>query len=118
MLFILILKEQQILHIYDTDYVVSAFVIHRESGEFILSEYGNQIIISRINMDKRHINTRNHDLLGLGIAKIEYIVNHITLFILDDTVLLSYINDCTKLLLGHDALGIALSYSEEENDSE
>ena len=69
-------------------------------------------------MDKRHINTRNHDLLGLGISKIEYIVNHITLFILDDTVLLSYINDCTKLLLGHDAFGIALSYSKEENDPE
>ena len=69
-------------------------------------------------MDKRHINTWNHDLLGLGISEIEYIVNHISRFILDNAVLLSYINDCTKLLLGHDTLGIALSYSKEENDSE
>ena len=91
-------------------------------GGFATPDEGKVIFegkdITNLSPDKRHINTRNHDLLGLGIAKIEYIVNHITFFILDDTVLLSYINDCTKLLLGHDALGIALSYSKEENDSE
>ena len=91
-------------------------------GGFATPDEGKVIFegkdITNLSPDKRHINTRNHDLLGLGISKIEYIVNHITFFILDDTVLLSYINDCTKLLLGHDALGIALSYSKEENDSE
>ena len=57
-------------------------------------------------MDKRHVNTRNHDLLGLGISKIEYIVNHITLFIFDDTPMLGD----AKIMLWAEPLSTTAAY--------
>ena len=69
-----------ILHIYNTDYVVSAFSSY--TGSLVnLSSLNMEIkiIISRINMDKRSYQyAEPRPTLASGIAKIEYIVNHIS----------------------------------------
>ncbi len=47
------------------------------------------IVISSIQTDRYHIDAWNHDILGVGIGKIEHIVDQLAFLGFDDTVLMT-----------------------------
>ena len=96
-----IILQKKIFHIDDSDYIVRRILVDRNTRKHILAKYVEYFLIGCVHLNKCHINTWNHDLFGLGIAKIEQIMNHITFFIFDDTSLLTDIYNGAKLFLGH-----------------
>ena len=92
-------QKKQILHVYDTDYIVSGIFVNRESGMHMFLEDGKQFLISAVYIHKSHINAGYHHVSGRRISEVEYIVDHLLFFIFNDTVLFTDIHNGAQFML-------------------
>ena len=76
---LLVIIEQQILHIDNTDDIIGTVLINRKSCKLILSEQFDQLLIGIVDVCKSHIDTRYHNLFCLRITKIKQIIDHVFL---------------------------------------
>ena len=97
MLFVIV--DQQVLHIDHTDHVIRGVFIDRVTGVFILAVQVDDFLIGVVHIHKTHVHFGNHDVFCSGVSKIKNIVDHVTLFRLDHTVLMAYIHDGTDIFL-------------------
>ena len=93
---LLVIIEQQILHIDNTDDIIGTVLINRKSCELILSKQFDQLLIGVVDVCKGHIDTRYHNLFCLRITKIKQIIDHVFFFCFDDTCLMGNIHDGTQ----------------------
>ena len=77
---LLVLAEEKIFHVQDTDDVIGRILIDRKSGKFVFLKNINQFVISIIYICKSHIRSWNHNFLCLRITKIKQIVDHLMFF--------------------------------------
>ena len=93
--------KKQILHINDTNDVVLRFLIDRKTGKLIFTENIDQFFISIVYTGKGDMHLGNHDIFGIGISQIKYIVDHFLFIGFNHAILVADIYDCTKLFFSH-----------------
>ena len=101
-----IILQKKIFHIDDSNDIVCRVFVYGHACKHILTEYFKYLLIGGIRLHKGHINTGNHDFLGLGIAKIEQVMNHIPFLVFDDPAFLTDIHDGTEFFLCYILFGI------------
>ena len=98
---LLVLAEEKIFHVQDTDDVIGRILIDRKSGKFVFLKNIDQFVVSIIYICKSHIRSWNHDLFCLCITKIKQVIDHFMFFGFDDTVFFADIHDGTEFFLCH-----------------
>ena len=98
------LMEKQIFHIDDTDDIVRRIFVDRKPGKHFFLENFQQVIVAVINIGKYHIGPGNHDIFGLGVAKIKHVVDHDLFFIFQNAFLMAYFHDGAQLVGGEVAI--------------
>ena len=93
--------KQQILHIDDTDDIIGSVFVNRKTCKFVFFEYFNQFIVSAVDICKCHINSWYHDLFCLGITEIEYVIDHLVFFGLNNAGFFSDIDNGSQFFFGH-----------------
>ena len=93
--------KQQILHIDDTDDIIGSVFVNRKTCKFVFFEYFNQFIVSAVDICKCHINSRYHDFFCLGITEIEYVIDHLVFFGLNNAGFFSDIDNGSQFFFGH-----------------
>jgi len=99
----LILRQDKVLDIDQTDNIVLVILIDRKPGIHGIPENCQNIVISSIQTDRYHIDAWNHDILGVGIGKIEHIVDQLAFLGFDDTVLMTDVHVGFQLAFSHGA---------------
>ena len=110
--FITVIKEQ-ILHIDDTNHIILILFVYRKSGKAILTEDVDQLLVSTFHTGKSHIDSGNHNIFGIGIAKIKDIIDHFFFVRLDHTVFVAYVYDGTEFFFCHSFAGCIRIYTKE-----
>ena len=105
--------EKEILHINDSDDIILCVLVNRQTGKTVFAENIDQFFISRIYIGKCDVDTWNHDVFCIGIPEIKHIVDHFFLIRFDDTVLMTDINNRTKLFFGHGFIGCIRIHSQK-----
>jgi len=76
----------------------------------------HQLLVSGVYLNKGHVNSGNHHILGGRVTEIKHIVDHLLFFPLDHAVFLAYIYHGTKLVLGDGVpLGIGINTENKKN---
>ena len=89
---------ENILQIQDTDDVILVTFINRYTGILVTSENSEYILIAALYVHKFYINTRYHYITGNRIAEVHHVGDHFLLFGFDNTVFMTDIDDCQKLI--------------------
>ena len=84
--------EQEVLDVDDAHYVVRVIFINGNTGIHGFSEYGKQLIVRGVDVNHRNINFRDHNVFGIGITEVEYIVDHFAFLCFNGTVLMADIH--------------------------
>ena len=81
--------------------------INRYAGILVTSENSEYILIAALYIHKFYINTRYHYITGNRIAEVHHVGDHFLLFGFDNTVFMTDIDDCQKLIFCH-GLGLCI----------
>ena len=92
-----VLIEQQIFYIDHADDIVCRVFVYRITGVFVFPVQFYHIIVACVDIQEAHVYFWHHDILGSSVSKVEYIVNHFTLFWLNDTIFVADFHDGTDL---------------------
>ena len=108
--------EKQILHIDDTDNVILAALVNRKAGKLVLPKDLDQFLVCIIDFRKCNMNHGNHNILRLGVAQVEHIVDHFLFFRLNNAVLMTHIHDRPKLILCHGLVHCCRIHAKQKHD--
>ena len=75
--------EQQIFYINCTNNRIPRLTVNRKTGIAGFPIELNNLIVGGIHMEKRHIDSRDHDILCKGIIETEYIGDHLKFIVFD-----------------------------------
>ena len=97
--------QKEVLHINDSDNIIRVFLVNGKTGKLIFPENLNQLIVGVVYIGKCYMYSGYHNILGIGISQVEYIVDHLLFIRLDDSIFMAYINNCTQIFLCHCLIG-------------
>ena len=109
--------KKQILHVNNTDNIILCLFVNRKSCEFVFTENINQFIEGTIDISKCNMYARNHNVFRLGIAEIEYVVDHLFFIRLDYTIFMADIHNGTKFFFCHSFIRRIRIYAKDQHDS-
>ena len=113
---LVIFKSDEFLHVDDTYDVLPLLVIYGKPGVHALLEYLKDLVIGIIYINAYHSDLGDHDILGNMVGKIKKIVDHLTLFSFDLTILMADINISLDGILCYCiALSVGIDTHDEEN---
>ena len=97
----LILRQDKVLDVDETDNIVFIILIDRKPCVHGITEHCKYIIIGSIKTDRYHIDPGDHDVLGMSIGKIKHIVDQLSLFGFNDAILVADIYIGLQLTFCH-----------------
>ena len=110
------IKQNKILHIHNADDIVRIFLVNRDTGKAFLLEQLHELVKGCVYIYHDHIDTRHHNILGHSIPEIEYVVDHLLFFALNNAFLMAYFHDRPKLILCHGILLFVGVYTQKKED--
>ena len=108
--------EKEIFHINNADDIVLAVLADRKPCELVFAEDIDQFIVGIVYAGECNMHPGDHDILGIGVAQIEYIVDHFLFAGLDDAAFMADVDDGAELFLGHAFLHGGGIHPEKQHD--
>ena len=101
----------------DTGDIVDGLVVNGHTRVHMLTDHLKKVLVRNIVTDTDHVTGGDHDILRRRIAKINHVIDHLTLIVLKDTFLVTYVNDRKELVLRNGLFFLVLvnpEYKEEQ----
>ena len=97
----LVFCQDKVLAIDETDNIGFIVLIDRKTWVNGITEHCKYIIIGSIKTYRYHIDPGDHDVLGMSIGKIKYVVDQFSFLGFNDTIFMADIHVGFQFAFGH-----------------
>ena len=93
---VLLICQEHILDIQDTDNVVQIFFVYRHTGKTFFPYHFHKFRISGFGAHSQNVRSGCHGIPCFGITKVYHVIHHGTFFLFQHTFLMAYIQNGTQ----------------------